>query len=103
VREGLELLVQRGLETTVVHLLDWREIKPEIAGDVELYDVETGERIELTVGPESIRSYEQRLAEWFAEMEGFCAKRAVNYLRIDTSWPFEGMVIQYFRQRRLLR
>jgi uncharacterized protein (DUF58 family) len=103
VREGLELLVQRGLETTVVHLLDWREIKPEIAGDVELYDVETGERIELTVGPESIRSYEQRLAEWFAEMEAFCAKRGLNYLRIDTSWPFEGMVIQYFRQRRLLR
>jgi hypothetical protein len=36
-------------------------------------------------------------------MESFCAKRGVNYLRIDTSWPFEGMVIQYFRQRRLLR
>jgi uncharacterized protein (DUF58 family) len=103
VKEGLELLVRRGLETTVVHLLDPREINPDVAGDVELYDVETGERIELTVGPESIRSYQQRLAEWFGEMESFCAKRGVNYLRIDTSWPFEGMVIQYFRQRRLLR
>lgn len=103
VREGLEQLVQRGLETTVIHLLDPREIDPDVAGDVELYDVETGERIELTVGPESIRSYKERLAEWLAETEAFCAKRGVNYLRMDTSWPFEGMVIQYFRQRRLLR
>jgi uncharacterized protein (DUF58 family) len=103
ITEGLELLVRQGLETTVVHLLDAHEIHPQVAGDVELYDVETGERIELTVGPESIRSYEQRLAEWFEQTDAFCTRRGINYLRMDTSWPFEGMVIQYFRQRRLLR
>jgi uncharacterized protein (DUF58 family) len=103
VEEGLEFLIQQGLEVAVVHLLDVREIKPEIAGDVELFDVETGERIELTVGPESLRSYNERLEEWFAKTDAFCLRRGINYLRIDTSWPFEGMVIQYFRQRRLLR
>ena len=103
VEQGLEYLVQQGLEVTVVHLLDWREIKPEIAGDVELFDVETGERIELTVGPESLRSYAARLEEWFTKTDAFCTRRGINYMRIDTSWPFEGMVIQYFRQRRLLR
>jgi uncharacterized protein (DUF58 family) len=103
VREGLELLVRQGLEVTVVHLLDSREVHPDVAGDVELFDVETGERIELTVGPESIRSYEQRLAEWFEQTDAFCTRRGINYLRMDTSWPFESMVIQYFRQRRLVR
>jgi len=103
IQSGLELLVRQGLETTVVHLLDAQEIHPQVAGDVELYDVETGERIELTVGPESIRSYEQRLAEWFETTDAFCNRRGINYLRMDTSRPFEGMVIQYFRQRRLLR
>jgi len=103
VEEGLELLVRQGLEVTVVHLLDSREVHPDVAGDVELFDVETGERIELTIGPESIRSYEQRLAEWFEQTDSFCTRRGINYLRMDTSWPFEGMVIQYFRQRRLLR
>jgi uncharacterized protein (DUF58 family) len=103
VEQGLEYLVQQGLEVTVIHLLDLREIKPDVAGDVELYDVETGERIELTVGPESLRSYGERLEEWFAKTDAFCMRRGINYLRMDTSWPFEGMVIQYFRQRRLLR
>ncbi|TAK24917.1 MAG: DUF58 domain-containing protein [Chloroflexota bacterium] len=103
ITEGLDLLTQRGFETTVIHLLDARELQPNVAGDVELYDVETGERIELTVGPESLRSYKRRLEDWFAETEAFCARRAINYLRMDTSLPFEGLAIQYFRQRRLVR
>jgi uncharacterized protein (DUF58 family) len=103
VERGLEFLVQQGLDVTVIHLLDIRELKPDIAGDVELYDVESGERIELTIGPESLRSYGERLEEWFAQTEAFCMRRGINYLRMDTSWSFEGSVIQYFRQRRLLR
>lgn len=103
VTEGIDILVQRGLETAVIHLLDQEELDPRLAGDVELFDVETEERIELTLGPQSIRSYHERMAAWTADIEAFCARRGVKYLRMNTSLPFEGLTIQYFRQRRLVR
>jgi uncharacterized protein (DUF58 family) len=101
-REGLHRLVRHGLETAVVHLLDSEEIEPTMRGDVELIDVETGERIEMTVGPEAIRSYQQRVQTWCDEIDGYCRKMGVRYLRMDTSMPFERMVVQYLRARRIL-
>jgi uncharacterized protein (DUF58 family) len=85
-REGLNRLVSHGLETAVVHLLDIEELEPTFRGDVELVDLENGERIEMTVGPEAIRSYQL----------------GVKYVRLNTAMPFERMVIQYLRARRLV-
>lgn len=101
-REGLHRLVSHGLETAVVHILDIEELEPTIRGDVELIDLENGERIEMTVGPEAIRSYKQRVRNWCEETDTLCRELGVNYVRLDTSMPFERMVIQYLRARRLV-
>lgn len=102
VREGLQRLVSHGLETAVVHLLDIEELEPSFRGDVELIDSETGELVELTIGPEAIRSYQQRVHHWLEGVEADCRKLGVRYVRIDTSMSFERMVMQYLRARRLV-
>ena len=99
---GLNRLLQAGLEVTVVHLLHARELRPELTGELELVDLETGEIVEITVGREAIRSYEGRLAEWCDSIKRLCISRGVVYVPTDTSIALESLILQHLRQRRLV-
>ncbi|WP_255603050.1 DUF58 domain-containing protein, partial [Oscillochloris sp. ZM17-4] len=46
--EGLRALAPPRWQTLVLHLLDQRDLRPDIQGPVELEDSETGQRLELT-------------------------------------------------------
>ena len=100
---GVQRLLRAGLEVTVVHLLHAHELHPELTGELELVDVETGEIVEITVGQEAIRSYEERLAAWCDSLKESFSAHGVSYVLVDTSMPLESLVLQHLRQRRLVR
>lgn len=100
---GVQRLLRAGLEVTVVHLLHAHELHPELSGELELLDVETGEIVEITVGQEAIRSYEERVAAWCRSLKESFAAHGVTYVQVDTSIPLESLVLQHLRQRRLVR
>jgi uncharacterized protein (DUF58 family) len=86
----------------LVHILAEEEIAPPLAGDVRLVDVETGESVEITADPDTLRLYAEAVEEFTQGVERFCARCGIDYLRTLSSVPAEVLVTRYLRQGGLL-
>jgi len=102
-REGLSLLQGRGFEVTLIHILSPDEIQPSLEGDLRLIDVETGRAQEVTVDQEMMAVYKQRLETWQQEIAEFCLKRGIHYLALDTTTPWEELILFNLRRLGVLR
>ena len=101
--DGLRALVARGFEVTVLHILSPDEVNPELAGDLKLLDVETGTDVEITADPDLLQRYRDGLAAWQEELRQFCNARAMHYVPVETSMPFEELLFAVLRQRGVLK
>ncbi len=101
-QDGLERLVRSGLDVVLLHLLSPQELQPAPGGDLELVDAETGELVEATLTEHTIRTYRERLDRWCAEVEAFCARRGIRYVRATTDTPFDTLLIDTLRRRLIL-
>jgi len=52
----------------------------------------------VTVDQHLRRLYQHRLGRHLQEMESFCRRRGVEYLRASTAVAFEDVVLKYLRQ-----
>lgn len=100
--EGLIALLDRGFEVVLIHLLDPVETDPEIEGDVDLHDRETGRSFRISIDSTTVDAYRRRLADWLAETEAFCAKRLIRYITASTALPLEELTFRQLRARRIL-
>gem|GEM_PF-4053158 len=87
----------------VLHLLSPEELNPNLEGDLELNDVETGERIQVSVDWATLNRYRRWLQEWLGEIESFCARRGITYVRVETTQPIEELLLERLRRERVLR
>lgn len=99
---GLRTLIDRGWQIIVIHVLDPAEVEPTLGGDLELIDQETDELLPVTAVADVITRYKQSLAAWCDEAETFCRRRGIDYLRVQTDWPFETIVLGTMEQRGLV-
>ncbi len=100
--EGLRALPPPRWQTLVLHLLDQRDLQPEIRGPVELEDSETGQRLALTLDDATLQSYRRSVAAWREALGRICARRGATYAPLMSHWPLEQQVVPYLRARRLL-
>jgi uncharacterized protein (DUF58 family) len=100
--EGIVSLLDRGFEAVLLHLLDPIETDPDIEGDVELLDRESGQTLRIALDGSTVDAYRRRLADWLAETEAFCAKRLVRYVTVSTAMPLEDLVFRHLRARRIV-
>ncbi len=96
--EGLQALIYRRFDVLLIQVLDESEMAPEFRGSFRLIDGETEEETELTVESETVSAYQDRLGEYFQEVEEFCLSHDIEYLRTTTSIPFEEVVFSYLRR-----
>lgn len=54
----------RGMEPVLWQMLSPLERNPELAGDLELEDSESGEKLEITIGEHALHHYRQELEAW---------------------------------------
>lgn len=101
--EGLRALPPPRWQVLVLHLLDQRELRPDLRGPLELEDAETGQRLPLTLDAEALAAYRRNVAAWQEHIAGMCARRGATYAQVLTSWPIERAVIPYLRARRILQ
>jgi uncharacterized protein (DUF58 family) len=95
--EGLNLLRYHRFEPTVVQVYSEKEARPQLRGDLELYDVETGEVREVTVSERVLARVAREHAAYCDALAAFCAGRGIGYFRADTAVPFEDTVLRIFR------
>jgi uncharacterized protein (DUF58 family) len=99
---GLGELLQAGFQPVFLHLLSPQELAPDLAGDLELIDLETGEPVPASLTPETLARYRERLERWCSELERYCAARRVPYVRLSTALPLEEAILGELRRRGLL-
>jgi uncharacterized protein (DUF58 family) len=97
-KRGLQALLFRDFDVVLVHVLDRDEINPREEGALRLTDMETGQALPLSVDKPLLAAYRRRLAGFFAEVEEFCLKNKIEYLRAASIVPFEEVVLKYLRQ-----
>jgi uncharacterized protein (DUF58 family) len=94
-REGLAYLLHRGLEPAVVQVLADEDLDPDIAGDVELADVEDPEAPPLLVSEAAVADYRARLTELSAELRELCQSRGLPWMRVAASLSFAELLDEF--------
>jgi len=100
---GINVLRYNKFEPYVVHLTDPADARPDLRGDVQLYDCETGEEREVTITDALLDRMEGAYRQYLVEVEQFCARNRVPYFAADTSVPFDELVLRVFRRGGFLR
>jgi uncharacterized protein (DUF58 family) len=101
--KALSRLASRSGDLVVLHTLSPQELRPTLGGDVRLIDRESGAAVSVTLNNDAVRLYGQRLADWRATVESFCARHGVGYVPIDTATPVETLVFDVLRRRGIVR
>ena len=100
---GLQALLSRRFEITVIHTLAPQEIIPELEGDLRLVDSEGGQPVDLTADVDLLRRYEQSLRQWRNELASYCSGHGIAYVPLETSLPVEDLLLSLLRQRGVVR
>ena len=103
VHAGLDSLRYAGHDLMVVQLLAENEIEPPLDGALNLIDSEDATELKVTVDEELRALYQTRLQVVLADIEGYCRRSGIEYLRASTAIPFEDVVLRYLRQSRFWR
>ena len=100
---GINVLRYNKFDPFVVHVIDKAEAKPKLAGDVLLYDCETGDEREVTVTAKVLERFEHAYAEYLSDIDRFCSSKQVPYIQADVAIPFEELILRVFRRGGFLR
>jgi len=100
---GLNALRYQKFEVFVVHCVSPQETNPELFGDLRLHDTETGRFREVTLTEGLLKRYRQTFNEYCSNLEQFCRKSAIGYVRCRTDSPFEDTIIQMLRREKFLQ
>jgi len=96
--EGVSALMAKGCEVGLVHLLAADEIEPPLAGDLRLVDVETGVTQEVSIDAGLRELYIRRVAGWRDDLRVDCTRRGIHYAPVDTTMPWERIILQDLRR-----
>jgi uncharacterized protein (DUF58 family) len=97
IADGLLLARYHRFEPFLLHLLADEELVPALEGDVRLIDSETGAAVEVTADAATIDAYGRARDRYFGEIEQFCLRHQIEYLRAAISIPFEDLVLRHLR------
>ena len=100
---GINTLRFAKFEPYVLHVVDAKEARPELKGDVRLYDCETGEEREVTVTDSLLDDMARAFGDYQRAIEHFCTSKKVPYFAADVSAPFDELVLRVFRRGGFLR
>ncbi|MEA2725391.1 MAG: hypothetical protein QOH59_3162, partial [Gemmatimonadales bacterium] len=100
---GLEALLARRFEITVIHTLAPQEITPQLEGDVRLLDAEGGAPIDLTADLDLLQRYEASVRSWRDEIATFCSGHSIAYVPVETDLPIEDLLFNLLRRRGVVR
>ncbi len=101
--QGLRYLLGRRFDIYVLQILSPGEVNPDLAGDLKLVDCEDEDVAEITVSRRLLDRYKANLEAYCESLRAYCARRGISYLLAVTDHPFETLVLNYLRQRGLVR
>lgn len=101
--QGINVLRYNKFEPFVLHVTDSADARPELNGDVRIYDIETATEREVTITKGVLDKYEAAYDEYLKEVETFCTLKQVPYFRASVDEKFDDLILQVFRRGGFLR
>jgi hypothetical protein len=95
---GLNALVSRGFQISVVHILSPEELNPGTYGDLKLVDAETGGIQEVTFGRFRLKAYQETVLNFCQRLREFCQARGMSYFQASSDAPLEQLLLRQLRE-----
>jgi len=95
--EAIDRLRFQKFEPHLVQIHGPDEADPQLLGDVELIDAETGEVRQLTITEQQIRSYRNAFANFLKSLSAYCLDNGLGCSITDSSRPYDELVLQMLR------
>ena len=100
---ALGRLPSRGGDVVVVQVLEPEELRPSLAGDVELVDRESGARVAVSMAPDTVHEYERLAQAWVDRVAARCRQVGAGYVRLLTTDDLEATLLGAWRTAGVLR
>ncbi len=91
--KGLNTLLQRKFNVTLIQVLDHEELIPSIDGHLILKEMETGETKRITLNNDLRSLYRTRMEQFLHETRELCLRKGIGYHLLDTAVPFEDFLV----------
>ena len=101
--DALRYLVARNMDIYVIHVLSQEEVEPDLAGDLRLVDSEDDDMAEITVSAPLLQRYKATLNAFVAGLKEWCTQRGITYIFTTNQNPFDKLVLNYLRERGLVK
>lgn len=101
--QAIDHLVARGGETAVLHVLARAELDPDLHGDLELLDAETGEAVPVSLTETELGSYAGAVNRWLADSAAHCRSRGATYVRVMADESPTDVLLRSWRETGLVR
>ena len=102
-QSGLDILRHFKHDIFILHVASHEEVDPAFKGELVLVDSENNVSREVTVTPSLLASYKAEYHRFCTDIESYCSKYQLGYVRTVTDFPFEELVLKVFRQGRFLK
>lgn len=93
----------RGSDLVVVHVLADADTDPKILGDLELVDRETREKLLVSLTPDVIDAYNQRIELWRQDVADRCHGIGAAYVSVRPDDAIEDVMMKSWRTAGVLR
>jgi len=90
---GLKLVASMGHDVFVVHVAAASDADPHALGEVRFVDSETGEVRDVEVTPALAKAYGEAWQAHSEELERFCGRLALGYVRAEADAPFDQVIL----------
>ena len=94
---GLDLLRHHRYEPHLVQIFDRHEAEPQVKGDVELVDVESGSIQKVTITERNLRQYRKIVADFLESVGRYCNTYGIGGTRSATDIPFDELLLRMMR------
>jgi uncharacterized protein (DUF58 family) len=100
---GLRELLGRGHQTALIHLLAPDELDPDLAGDLQLVDMETGQEQDISLDGGLRSLYRERAQAWIHAIQTDCRKQGIRYQSLTTNQPWDQAILLEMRRAGIVK
>jgi uncharacterized protein (DUF58 family) len=96
-KRGLDQLRHRRYEPHVVQIHDPKEARPDMLGDVELYDIENATSRKVTVTEKALRAYRRLFDDYQRGVAAYCRNYGLGCTQATTEIKFDDLILRMMR------
>jgi len=94
---GLKYLLYKRYEVHIIQILCKEEIRPDLSGNVRMYNIEGENYNDVDIDDDSIERYHRELTQYNSKLKAFCDSTGILYLQAVTDIPFNQLLTRYFK------